>query len=128
MAREPDLDLRAETPQDMELLITGLQSRVTVAGGRDNIFSISYADANREKAREVVAALLNTFMESSLGAQGDDAAMTERALSLEIEDHEPAICFWDPGRPIWALIGNPVDILDWKPRFGSGLSSSIGFP
>ena len=88
VARETDLDLRAETPQDKELLITGLQRRVEVAGGRDNIFNISYADADRAKAREVVSALLNTFMESSLGAQGDDAAMTERAISLEIQNHE----------------------------------------
>jgi polysaccharide chain length determinant protein (PEP-CTERM system associated) len=88
VARETDLDLRAATPQQMELLITGLQQRVRVAGGRDRIFNISYTDANRDKAREVVSALLDTFMESSLGAQGDDADMTERALTLEIDDHE----------------------------------------
>jgi uncharacterized protein involved in exopolysaccharide biosynthesis len=88
VARETDLDLRAETSQQMELLITGLQRRVKVAGGRDKIFNISYTDTNRTKAKEVVSALLNTFMESSLGAQGDDADMTERAIALEIEDHE----------------------------------------
>jgi polysaccharide chain length determinant protein (PEP-CTERM system associated) len=72
----------------METLITDLQGKVKVRGGRDNIFDISYADRDRFKAREVVSALLNTFMESSLGAQGDDADMTERALASEIEDHE----------------------------------------
>ena len=35
VARDTDLDLRAETPQQMELLITGLQRRVRIAGGRD---------------------------------------------------------------------------------------------
>ena len=88
VARDTDLDLRAETPQKMELLITGLQRRVKIVGGRDKIFSISYTDPNRDKAREVVSSLLNTFVESSLGAQGDDADMTERALALEIENHE----------------------------------------
>jgi polysaccharide chain length determinant protein (PEP-CTERM system associated) len=88
VARETDLDLRADTPREMELLITGLQRRVKVQGGRDNIFNISYADPDRDKARDVVSALLNTFMESSLGAQGDDADMTERALAMELEDHE----------------------------------------
>jgi uncharacterized protein involved in exopolysaccharide biosynthesis len=88
VARETDLDLRADTPREMEGLVTGLQRRVKVVGGRDKIFMISYEDPDRNKAREVVAALLNTFMESSLGAQGDDADMTERALSLEIKDHE----------------------------------------
>jgi polysaccharide chain length determinant protein (PEP-CTERM system associated) len=88
VARQTDLDLRAETPQEMELLITGLQRRVSVRGGRDKIFTISYKDTNRAKATEVVAALLNTFVEASLGAQGDDADMTERAIKSEIDDHE----------------------------------------
>lgn len=88
VARETDLDLRANTPQEMELLITGLQERVKVKGGFDNIFVITYQDPNRQKATEVVASLLNTLVESSLGAKGDDAEMTERALRLEIDDHE----------------------------------------
>ena len=88
VARQTDLDLRAETPREMERLITGLQSRVSISGGRDKIFTIAFEDPNRQKATDVVAALLNTFMESSLGAQGDDAAMTERAIKLEIDDHE----------------------------------------
>ena len=88
VARQTDLDLRAETPQQMEGLITSLQRRVSISGGRDKIFTIAFEDPNREKATDVVAALLNTFMESSLGAQGDDAEMTERAIKLEIDDHE----------------------------------------
>ena len=51
VARATDLDLRADTPQEMEALITGLQRRVKVAGGRDKIFNISYADPDRNKAR-----------------------------------------------------------------------------
>jgi len=88
VARDTDLDLRAETPQEMEILITGLQRRVKIVGGGDKIFSISYTDANRDKARDVVSSLLNTFVESSLGAQGDDVDMTEHALALEINNHE----------------------------------------
>ena len=88
VARQTDLDLRAETPQQMEALISGLQRSVTIQGGRDRIFAISYRDKNRQKATEVVAALLNTFVESSLGAQGDDADMTARAIKAEMDDHE----------------------------------------
>lgn len=88
VARKTDLDLRAETPQDLEIMITGLQRRVSVQGGRDNIFDISFKDKDRQKATDVVTALLNIFVESSLGAQGDDADMTERAIKSEIDDHE----------------------------------------
>ena len=104
VARDTDLDLRAETPQEMEALVTGLQRRVKVEGGRDKIFSIAYADASRDKARDVVAALLNTFVESSLGAQGDDADMTERAIALEMEDHEQR------------LLKAEADLADFKKR------------
>ena len=88
VARETDLDLRAVTPGQMERLITGLQDRIEIRAGRDNIFEISFRDTSREKAVEVVAALLNTFIESSLSAQGDDTNVTERVLRTEIEDHE----------------------------------------
>jgi polysaccharide chain length determinant protein (PEP-CTERM system associated) len=88
VARQTDLDLRADTPQAMEELITALQRQVSVRGGRDRIFTISFQDQNRQMATEVVAALLNTFVESSLGAQGDDADITERAIKSEIDDHE----------------------------------------
>ena len=88
VARETDLDLRADTPQEFELLISALQENVGVMGGRDNIFTITFEDADRLVARNVVSALLDTFVESSLGAQGDDADMTERALALELDDHK----------------------------------------
>ncbi|MDH3431630.1 MAG: chain-length determining protein [Gammaproteobacteria bacterium] len=88
VARETDLDLRADTPQQMEKLISELQQQVSIKGGVDRIFTIAYQDQNREKAAEVVTALLSTFVESSLGAQGDDADMTERAIKSEMDDHE----------------------------------------
>ena len=88
VARETDLDLRTETPQQFEQLISSLQQKVKVTGGRENIFTIAYADADRIMARNIVSALLDTFVESSLGAQGDDADMTERAIAMELEDHQ----------------------------------------
>lgn len=89
VARETDLDLRVDTPQQMELLITNLQERIEVQGNRErNVFSISYEDPDREKAREVVAAIVDAFVESSLRGQGNDAEMTARALEAEIRDHE----------------------------------------
>ena len=89
VARRTDLDLRVDTPEQMERLITSLQQRIQVQGNREhNVFSISYDDPNREKAREVVAAIVDAFVESSLQGQGDDAEMTGRALDAEIRDHE----------------------------------------
>lgn len=88
VARDTDLALRATSQQDLDLLVTGLQQRVKIHGGGDNVFSISYQDSNRDMARTVVASILNTFVETSLGAQGDDTEVTERALKAEIQNHE----------------------------------------
>ena len=88
VAHSTDLALRARTPEDMEVLVTGLQRKVTVSGGRDNIFAIEYEDVSRDKAQAVVSALLDTFVESSMSTQGSDTQVTERALAGEIKNHE----------------------------------------
>ena len=88
VANKTDLSLRAHTPQQMENLITSLQQRIQVSGGRENIFMIQYEDINREKSRDVVAAVLDAFVEKAIGTEGDDAQVTERALANEVEVHE----------------------------------------
>jgi polysaccharide chain length determinant protein (PEP-CTERM system associated) len=89
VARRTDLDLRADTPDQMERLITRLQDRIEVEGNRErNVFNISYDDPDRGKAREVVSAIVDAFVENSLQGQGNDAEMTARALDAEISDHE----------------------------------------
>ncbi|MEM8984770.1 MAG: XrtA system polysaccharide chain length determinant, partial [Pseudomonadota bacterium] len=89
VARETDLALRAGTPGEFERLITRLQTQIKVKGNRDrNVFDVSYTDTDREKARAVVASIVNTFVEGSLKGQGDDTEITEQALGAEIDDHE----------------------------------------
>jgi polysaccharide chain length determinant protein (PEP-CTERM system associated) len=88
VAHDTDLSLTVESVAEMEALVTRLQNSIVVTGGRDNIFTIDYQDRDREKAVDVVAAVLDTFVENSLGNQGSDSAMTERALASELRSHE----------------------------------------
>lgn len=88
IAYATDLDLRARSQDEMEALITRLQSRIEVSGGQDNVFTMQYEDASRAKARDVVEALLDTFVEGALGDRGTDVEISERALANEIEIHE----------------------------------------
>lgn len=88
IARETDLDLRARSPEQFEQLISALQTEIHVSGGRDNIFRIEYEDTNREMARNVVDAVLNTFVEGAIQGQSKDADVTEKALAGEIHEHE----------------------------------------
>ena len=74
VARETDIDLRAATPQEFQLLVTKLQREINVrpAGGRGfeaNLYRISYQDVDRRIAERVVQVLLNSFQEQSI--EGD---------------------------------------------------------
>lgn len=88
VARDTDLDLRAKTDKDFQALVNSLQQRISVTGNRENIFSISYQDPDRDKAIAVVDALVNTFVESSLGADRTDSNRAQSFLRSQIDVYE----------------------------------------
>ena len=88
VARATDLDLRANTDEDFEGLLNSLRDRIQVTGNRDNIFTISFQDPNREKAVSVVDSLVTTFVEKSLGADRNEASQAQSFLREQIADYE----------------------------------------
>ena len=88
VARATDLDLRAETDEQFEDLLASLQDRISVIGNRDNIYRISFQDADRGKAVAVVDSLVTTFVEQSLGADRDEANQAQSFLQEQIAEYE----------------------------------------
>jgi polysaccharide chain length determinant protein (PEP-CTERM system associated) len=89
VARETDLDLRAQTPREMEAIIEQLQRKIQIAGdGRSSIYTISYEDAHRDLAQRVVETLLDTFVETSLGDKRSDSSSAQRFLEDQIREYE----------------------------------------
>lgn len=88
LARMTDLDLRAKTPQAMEELVSSLKKRVSLAGERGNIYSISFADPSPDLARRVVQSMLTIFVESNLGTTRRDQDSAEQFLQREIKEFE----------------------------------------
>ncbi|MDZ7752490.1 MAG: XrtA system polysaccharide chain length determinant [Gammaproteobacteria bacterium] len=87
--RTTDMDLTAKTPEDFERLINHLRRAVRVSGGsRGNIFSISYTHADPQRALRVVEAVLNIFVEKSLGESRKDSSSTRQFIEQQIKDHE----------------------------------------
>ena len=86
--RNTDLYLRAETDAAFDALLASLQQRISVRGNRDNIYSISFQDPDRDVAVAVVDSLVNTFVESSLGADRTDSGRARTFLQQEINDYE----------------------------------------
>lgn len=85
VARRADLDLEAKTPEDMENLVTQLSQQIQVEGaGRQNLFTLAYQNPNPEVARHVVQALLNIFVESSLGSTRKDLSSSTKFIDQQV--------------------------------------------
>ena len=87
--RNSDLDIKARNNTEKEELIDLLQARIQLIGtGKDNLFSLTYWDSQPEQAKKVVQALVNIFVESSLGDKRKDSESARRFLDEQIKSYE----------------------------------------
>ncbi len=71
VARETDLYLRANSREEMDKLIVGMRSRISIENNPrvdPNLYVIRYRDESARTAQAVVTSMLNIFVEDSLGA------------------------------------------------------------
>lgn len=83
-ARETGLHLRAQSPEQLEALLNNLRLKISIEGGRDNLYTISYVDADRTIAQRLVQNLLESFMEETLDENREDSKDAERFLEEQI--------------------------------------------
>jgi len=88
LARMTDLDLRAKTPQQQEVLYNGLAGKIGLAGGGENLYSISFVDPNPDLAKRVVQALLTIFTESSLGGTRKDLSKSQKFIDDQLKNYQ----------------------------------------
>jgi polysaccharide chain length determinant protein (PEP-CTERM system associated) len=89
VARKTDLDLNAKTDADFDKVVTQLAEKIVLTGtSQDNIYEIAYEDSDREKAKRIVDELLNTFLETALGSNRKDTAVTQKFLDEQIAEYE----------------------------------------
>ena len=89
VARKTDMDLAVTTPEAFEKLIDSLAKRIAVnRTKRNNIFRIAYTDSDPKQAYRVVEALLNIFVERSLGATRKDTSTSRQFIEEQIKDYE----------------------------------------
>ena len=92
IARESDLDITVTTDEAYNKLITNLTDDINLKGtGRDNIYTISYANQNSGMARTVVQETLDLFVEGSLGNSRRDVNTTTRFLDDQIAEYESSL-------------------------------------
>jgi polysaccharide chain length determinant protein (PEP-CTERM system associated) len=89
VARMTDLDVKAKTPEQTEAMLNGLASKITIAdAGRENLYTISYQDANGDLAKKVVQSLLTIFVESSLGKTRQDISSSQRFIEEQLQQYQ----------------------------------------
>lgn len=88
VARMTDLDLGAKDEAAMEKLVKRLQSSMEIAGGENNLFTISAEDQNPATAKKIVQALLTIFVEQTLGESREDSNSAQKFLDQQLKEYE----------------------------------------
>ncbi len=89
LVRMADLDLKNTNKGDQEALIERLTKTLEVRStGRDNLYTLSFRDSDREKAKRVIQSLVSIFVESSLGATRKDTDSAKVFLNEQIKSYE----------------------------------------
>jgi len=89
VARKTNLLARAKNPDEIEQIYLQLGKDITLAGDQNlNVYSVSYQDPNPYMARNVVQALIDTFVENFLGRGREDTASAQRFLKQQVAEYE----------------------------------------
>ena len=83
------LDANVKTPEEKEALVGRLARQIDVKSvGKDNVYSIAYADRSPDDAKKVVQALLTVLVESSLRDKRKDKEQARHFLDEQINTYE----------------------------------------
>ncbi|MBI3431344.1 MAG: chain length-determining protein [Hydrogenophilales bacterium] len=89
VARMTDQDVKAKTPEQTEAMLNDLAGKISIAdAGRENLYTISYQDANGDLAKKVVQSLLTIFVESSLGKTRQDISSSARFIEEQLQQYQ----------------------------------------
>ncbi|MEO7150848.1 MAG: XrtA system polysaccharide chain length determinant [Burkholderiaceae bacterium] len=89
LVRMADLDLANPSKAQQEANVEGLMKTLQIkSAGRDNLYVLSYANSNPDKAKRAVQSLVSIFVESSLGASRKDTDSAKVFLSEQIKSYQ----------------------------------------
>jgi polysaccharide chain length determinant protein (PEP-CTERM system associated) len=89
LVRMADLDLKSESKSQQETLVENLLRTIEIRStGRDNLYSLTYVDADKDKAKRVIQSMVSIFVESSLGASRKDTDSAKVFLDEQIKTYE----------------------------------------
>jgi len=85
LVRMADLDLAIKSKAGQGALVEALMKELTIKSvGRDNLYTLSYANPEPEKAKRVVQSLVSIFIESGLGDKRKDTDTAKKFIDEQI--------------------------------------------
>jgi len=88
VADKTGLSLRGTTPADKDRLLENLGAAVHISdAGENNIYTLSYADPDRQMAEKVVQAFLQILMNDTLGANTASTDTAQNFLQQQVQDY-----------------------------------------
>ena len=86
--RMADMDTGPNAPEDRDQLVARLTRELAIkSAGRENLYTIAYADENREQAKRVVQSLLTIFMEGSVGDKRKDSDSARQFIEEQLRSY-----------------------------------------
>jgi polysaccharide chain length determinant protein (PEP-CTERM system associated) len=89
LMKSPEVGLERPPASEYDRALERLKDKIKIApSGAGNLYSISYRDADPQRARRLVEGLVNMFMESSADTKKRDSAEASRFIDEQIKEYE----------------------------------------
>ena len=119
--RMVDLDIKTQSVKDHEQMVDDLVAQIKIGGTeRDDIYTISYNNANPKLGKDVVQSLLTIFVEGSFGGKKQESEKAVQFIDDQIKTYEGKLAGAEN-----ALKDFKLHNLDMLPRQGSDYSSKM---
>jgi polysaccharide chain length determinant protein (PEP-CTERM system associated) len=86
--QQTDMDLSITTPEQKEKLLSHLKDKINIMASKGNLYTIAYEGSNSQLARRVVQAILDIFVEKTLGNSRKDTNTAQHFIDQQIEAYE----------------------------------------
>ncbi len=89
LSRMTDLDITATSPEAKEALLDRLGRGVEIGNtNREDLYTISYSDQDRDLAKRIVQSIITIWVESTLGENRSDTDSAQKFIDEQIREYE----------------------------------------
>ena len=83
------LDAQAKSSEERERIVDGVMKTIEIrSAGRDNLYTLTFRDVDRARAKQAVSVLASMFIESSKGGKAEDTDAAKKFIDEQIVVYE----------------------------------------